>query len=284
MPCEEEIIEISSHFSGRIHVGIQFEVVSRKCKMAGKRRLLDGTGQFQFLLDPFFRRGDITFQYCYGLVDIVGQGGKLGRIPYIHDFIQIPVGDLLQGMIDQLQIVDDDQLHQHGNQDIDHRKQQDICQCGLISLDIPVCIDFLDGEPHQQRILFGQFFDQTQSIDIKYGRLKESIFFPALELFPVFFHQDRDTVLSYRYIAGISYDVIGAAHPDMITGKNLVQFGKIQLFHQVPSGDHDLHKPIPASGHCRGTQIRYNGACGFCRSVQDLGEQGKIHRRRTGRR
>ena len=70
---EEEVIEVSAHLFCRIHGCIDLKIIPREFEICRKRGCLNGTCEFQLLLDPLLRCIDVALQDLHGLVDIVGQ-------------------------------------------------------------------------------------------------------------------------------------------------------------------------------------------------------------------
>ena len=108
-----EIVEIAAHFLGGVHHRIELEVRPGILEILGQGGILDAAGEFQLLLNALLRRLDVALQCGDGMIDAVGQRRELRSIAHVHNLIQVACGDLVQGLVHQLDVVHHDALHQH---------------------------------------------------------------------------------------------------------------------------------------------------------------------------
>ena len=73
---KEEIVEVAADFPCGMHGGEDLKIAAGKDEILRQCGVLDRPGQLQLLLDPLFRRGNISLQCVHGLVDVVRKRRK----------------------------------------------------------------------------------------------------------------------------------------------------------------------------------------------------------------
>ena len=208
---KEEIVEISAHFLGGVHHREDLKVIPWILEVLGQGGILYASGKFQLLLDALLRGGDVALQHADGLVDVVGQRRKFRSGAHVDHLVEVAPGDLVQRLVDPLQVVHHDLLHQHGNQQVDHRKEQYIRQRRLIGLHVAVGIDLLLRQMRQQQRAVLQTLHPAEGLDLENLFCEERLCRVKALRRDLPFVQDLATVVPTDAVAHRGNDVKAAA-------------------------------------------------------------------------
>ena len=107
-----EVVEISADLLGRDHLGEDLVFLALG-EVGGEGGELDLLGVLQLLVDAGGGLRDVPFQGRHRRVDVVRQGGKLLTGAHVHGHVQVSLGDPSEGIVDALQVVDNDPLDEY---------------------------------------------------------------------------------------------------------------------------------------------------------------------------